>query len=195
VDGQIVIAGTNRRASVQDVTSKISPRMIQGYGVRGPNPEDQAIRTFGAQCAEIEVDLDTGELRVLRLVASHDCGRIVNPKLVESQIIGAVTQGIGFALMEERIVDTRFGVVLNANLEFYEVPTVCDLPVEGITHAPHDVADFNANSTGAKGVGEPPLIPTAPAIANALFDAIGVRITDLPITRQRVLEALQHARI
>ena len=116
---------------------------------------------------------------------------IVNPTLVDSQIIGAVTQGIGFGLLEERVLDPRSGIVLNPNLEFYEVPTLADIP--SIEHAAHGVPDTIANPTGAKGVGEPPLIPTAPAIANAIFDAVGVRIREAPINRQRLLEAL-HAR-
>jgi xanthine dehydrogenase YagR molybdenum-binding subunit len=92
------------------------------------------------------------------------------------------------------VVDQRSGVVLNPNLEFYEVPTVADIPQRGIEHAPHDVPDLEANPTGAKGVGEPPLIPTAPAVANAIFDAVGVRVREVPITRQRLLEAL-HAHV
>jgi CO/xanthine dehydrogenase Mo-binding subunit len=103
-------------------------------------------------------------------------------------VIGAVTQGLGFALTEERVVDTRNGVVLNANLEEYKVPTVLDVPF--IVHAPVDLPDSEANHTGAKGIGEPPLVPTAPAIANALFDAIGVRIRHAPLSRPRLLEAL-----
>ena len=87
---------------------------------------------------------------------------------------------------------TRYGVVLNPNLEYYEVPTVADIP--SIEHAAHDVADLAANPTGAKGIGEPPLIPTAPALANAIFDAIGVRMRETPITRQRLLEAV-HAHL
>jgi CO/xanthine dehydrogenase Mo-binding subunit len=108
--------------------------------------------------------------------------------MVDSQIIGAVVQGIGFGLLEERVVDRRFGQVLNPNLEQYAVPTVADIP--SIEHAAYGVADLEANPTGAKGVGEPPLIPTAPAIANAIFDAVGVRLRETPITRQRLLEAL-----
>jgi xanthine dehydrogenase YagR molybdenum-binding subunit len=108
--------------------------------------------------------------------------------MVESQLIGAVTQGLGFGLLEERVVDARFGVVLNPNLEHYEVPTVADIP--RIEHAPHGVPDLDANPTGAKGVGEPPLIPTGPAIANAVFDAVGVRVREVPITRRRLLETL-----
>jgi CO/xanthine dehydrogenase Mo-binding subunit len=194
VNGHVVVAGTGKRMAVADVLKEIGPHMIQGQGARGANPRDKAVRTFGAQCVEVEVDVDTGDVTVLRVVASHDCGRIVNPTMVESQIIGAVTQGIGYALLEERIVDARSGVVLNPNLEYYEVPTVADIPQRGIEHAPHDVPDLEANPTGAKGVGEPPLIPTAPAIANAIFDAVGVRVREVPITRQRLLEAL-HARV
>jgi CO/xanthine dehydrogenase Mo-binding subunit len=194
VNGEVLVAGTGKRMAVADVLKAIGPHMIQGQGARGANPRDKAVRTFGAQCVEVEVDVDTGDVTVLRVVASHDCGRIVNPTMVESQIIGAVTQGIGYALLEERIVDARSGVVLNPNLEYYEVPTVADIPQRGIEHAPHDVPDLEANPTGAKGVGEPPLIPTAPAIANAIFDAVGVRVRQVPITRQRLLEAL-HARV
>jgi CO/xanthine dehydrogenase Mo-binding subunit len=108
--------------------------------------------------------------------------------MVDSQVIGGITQGIGFALTEERVIDSRLGLVLNANLEEYHVPTVADIPE--IEHARVGQPDSKANSTGAKGIGEPPLVPTAPAIANAVFDAIGVRIRENPLTRQRVLAAL-----
>jgi CO/xanthine dehydrogenase Mo-binding subunit len=125
---------------------------------------------------------------VLRVVTAHDCGRIVNPTLVDSQVVGGITQGLGYALLEERVVDARLGIVLNANLEEYHVPTVADVPV--FEHAHVDVPDSAANSTGAKGIGEPPLVPTAPAVANAVFDAIGIRFREGPLTRQRVLAAL-----
>lgn len=188
-DGRIAVAGTPARGlGVGEVMQQLSPHMILGEGQREENPPDKAIRTFGAQCAEVEVDLATGEVTVLRVAASHDCGRIINPTLVDSQVIGAVTQGLGFALTEERVVDHRLGQVLNANLEDYHVPTVADIP--RIEHAPLDIPDLEANPTGAKGIGEPPLIPTAPAIANALYDAVGVRLTEGPLTRRRVLEAL-----
>ncbi len=174
--------------SVKEVCQSIDPHMIQGQGTRGPNPEGKSIRTFGVQCAEVEVDTETGEVTVLRVVASHDCGRIINPKMVDSQVIGGVTQGIGFTLSEERIVDGRTGVVLNPNLEDYKVPTVADVPP--ITHAAVDEPDAEANNTGAKGIGEPPIIPTAPAIANAIFDAVGIRLRHSPLHRRRLVEAL-----
>ena len=187
---KVFVEGESGHATaVEEVTQRIAPHMIQGHGARGPNPEDKSIRTFGAQYAEVEVDTETGEVTVLRLAASHDCGRIVNPTMVDSQVVGGVTQGIGFALAEERIVDHRRGVVMNANLEEYKVPTVHDVPP--IDHARVDLPDTAANDTGAKGIGEPPLIPTAPAIANAIYDACGVRITRAPITRARLLDALR----
>ena len=174
--------------TVKEVTSKIAPHMIQGRGARGPNPEGKSVRTFGVQFVEVEVDEETSEVTVLRVVASHDCGRIINPTMVDSQVIGGITQGLGFALTEERVVDARHGVVLNANLEDYKVPTVADVP--SIVHVRVDLPDPEANNTGAKGIGEPPLVPTAPAVANAVFDAVGVRIRHAPLSRHRLLEAL-----
>jgi xanthine dehydrogenase YagR molybdenum-binding subunit len=156
-----------------------------GYATRGKNREDKSIRTCGAQCVEVEVDTQTGEVRVLRVAAAHDCGRVINALLVESQVIGGVTQGLGFALSEERIVDEAMGLVLNPNLEEYKVQTAADLPQ--IINATQSMPDWEANETGAKGIGEPPLIPTAAAIANAIFDAVGVRIRELPCKRERLL--------
>lgn len=188
-DGQIYVAGDAQpAATVAEIMGRMVPHMMLGQGARGPNPKNKAVRTFGAQCIEVEVDTETGEVTVLRVVASHDCGRIVNPTMVDSQVIGGVTQGLGFALTEERIVDARTGIVLNANLEEYKVPTIADIPV--IEHAQVNLPDPEANLTGAKGIGEPPLIPTAPAIANAIFDAVGVRLHEGPFTRDRVLAAL-----
>lgn len=155
-----------------------------GKGTRGENPKDRSIRTCGAQCVEVEVDTETGEIRVLRVAAAHDCGRVINPLLAESQVIGGITQGLGYALSEERIVDAH-GLVLNANLEEYKIPTAADLPE--LLNATESMPDWEANATGAKGIGEPPLIPTAAAVANAIFDAIGVRVRDLPCKRERLL--------
>lgn len=189
-NGLIAVEGEpeDRAIPVGEVTGAIAPHMIQGRGARGPNPDDKSIRTFGAQCVEVEVDVETGEVTVLRVVASHDCGRIINPTMVDAQIMGAVVQGIGYTLTENRVVDERFGLVLNPNLEEYKVPTVSDIPPT--THAEVNVPDLEANPTGAKGIGEPPLVPTAPAIANAVFDAIGVRSFELPLSRARILGLL-----
>jgi xanthine dehydrogenase YagR molybdenum-binding subunit len=188
-DGQVLVDGKQPgEVSVAEVVGKIAPHMLRAEGARAPNPNNLVIRTFGAQCVAIEVDTETGEVTIQRVVTAHDCGRIVNPTLADSQIIGGIVQGVGYALFEERISDDARGYVLNPNLENYHVPTVQDIPV--IEHLHVGVPDTKANSTGAKGIGEPPLIPTAPAIANALYDAIGVRIHEAPLTRARVLAAL-----
>jgi xanthine dehydrogenase YagR molybdenum-binding subunit len=188
-DGRILVDGDAERSiAVSEVMEKIRPHTLQGRGACGPLPEDKTVRTFGAQFVELEVDTETGEITVLRVVTAHDCGRIINPTLVDSQVVGGITQGLGYALLEERVVDPRLGIVLNADLEEYHVPTVADVPV--FEHAHVDVPDSAANSTGAKGIGEPPLVPTAPAVANAVFDAIGLRFREGPLTRQRVLAVL-----
>jgi xanthine dehydrogenase YagR molybdenum-binding subunit len=130
----------------------------------------------------------TGEVTITRLVAVHDSGRVINPLTLSSQIEGGVIQGIGHALTERRIVDRKTGLVLNANLEDYRVPTIQDIP--DITSQMVDRPDFQANNLGSKGVGEPPIIPTAAAVANAVADALHVRMKEIPITRANILEAL-----
>jgi len=187
-EGVIRANGQGATVTVKEVAGRLAPHMILGHGLRGANPKDVSIRTFGAQCVEVEVDIETGEVTVLRVAAAHDCGRIINPLMVESQVIGGVTQGIGYALIEDRVIDQRSGIVLNANLEEYKVPTIADIPP--ITNVAVDLPDINANPTGAKGIGEPPLIPTAPAIANAIFAATGLRLRDLPLDRRHLLTHL-----
>jgi CO/xanthine dehydrogenase Mo-binding subunit len=157
----------------------------RGEGSHEDEGEDRAMRTCGAQAVEVEVDTATGEVNVLRVVASHDCGRVVNPMLVDSQVAGGITQGLGLALSEERVLDARRGLVLNANLEEYKVQTVADLAQ--IVDATASQPDYEANEAGVKGIGEPPIIPTAAAVANAIFDAIGVRVRDLPSHREKLL--------
>jgi xanthine dehydrogenase YagR molybdenum-binding subunit len=146
------------------------------------------LASFGAQFAEVEVDPDTGVVRVLRIVAVHDAGRIINPTLAESQVEGGVIQGLGYALFEERVLDSSSGRPLNANMHDYKIPTMGDVP--RIEVALLDVADATANHTGARGLAEPPIIPTAPAIANAVANALGVEVTELPLTPWRVLAAI-----
>jgi xanthine dehydrogenase YagR molybdenum-binding subunit len=114
---------------------------------------------------------------------------VLNPKGLSSQFYGGILQGMGLGLLEARVVDEKTGTVLNPNLQDYKIPTMADAPemiVSGI-----DVADTQANHVGSKGAGEPPIIPAAAAIANAVYSAVGVHITELPITRRRVLEAVR----
>ena len=166
---------------------KLQNNTVIGKGSRFPNPE-LSIKTFGAHFAQVEVDVRTGEIFVEKIVAVHDIGRVVNPMTAASQVQGGVMQALGFALTEERIVDRGLGRVMNANLEWYEIPTVMDTPEIIVRFI--DVPDRKANNLGAKGLGEPPIIPTAAAIANAVANAIGVRVRHAPMTRARVLEAL-----
>lgn len=176
------------RKSVKEIMAAVDNYMIVGKGSRGPNPDDQSLRTFGTQFAEVEVDTDTGQVRVLKIVAVHESGRVINPLAFGSQIEGGVIQGVGFGVTEQRFVDHASGRVLNANLEDYKLPTAADVPA--IEHFALEQVDTQANSIGAKGIGEPPIIPTAAAIANAVSNAIGVRVTALPITPSSILNAL-----
>ena len=177
--------------SVAEMMGKLGDVMLTGKGSRGPNAEDVSVITSGVQFAEVEVDTVTGRVRVIKIVAAHDCGRILNPQTYTSQIEGGIIQGLGYALTEDRVIDHRFGTVLNPNLEWYKVPTTADIPE--IVNLLIDIPDVRANTTGAKGAGEPGIIPTAAAIANAVADAIGTPIHQLPITPARVLEALDAA--
>jgi len=145
---------------------------------------------YATQIAEVDVDDETGEVEVLRIVAAHDCGTAINPMLVEGQIEGGIAMGIGFALQEEMLFDAR-GRHVNPDLTNYIVPTSLDMPEIEIDIVPsHDPS----GPFGAKGVGEPTAVPTAAAILNAIYDAVGVRITSLPATAERVLAAIKAAR-
>ena len=183
-----VYAG-ERSLGFGEITAKLGNVMIQGHGSRGPNPQDAGIVTTGAQFAEVEVDIETGIVRVVRIVAVHDAGRIVNPTLAESQLEGGIIQGLGFALFEERVLDTRMGVPLNVGMHDYKIPTLADIPV--IDGHFLDGADTRANHVGARGIAEPAIVPTAPAIAGAVADALGVAVLELPLTPWRVLKVLR----
>src|SRR5205823_8151637 len=104
-DSVIRVRGTDRSISFGTLCDRLGDVMIIGQGSRGPNPDHTAISAFGAQFAEVEVDTETGQVRVLRIVAAHDSGRIINPRLAESQLEGGIIQGLGYALFEERVMD------------------------------------------------------------------------------------------
>ncbi|MFC2024071.1 xanthine dehydrogenase family protein molybdopterin-binding subunit [Chloroflexota bacterium] len=144
---------------------------------------------FGAHVAEVEVDTETGQVRVLNIVAAHDVGRVIFRLGVEGQVQGAAAQGMGYGLTEA--IYWVNGEVLNANLHDYRIATALDMPnVETIMVE----TDDPEGPFGAKGVGEPGLIPTGPAIANAIYNAAGVRVNDYPITPDKVLKALKSLR-
>jgi CO/xanthine dehydrogenase Mo-binding subunit len=141
--------------------------------------------TYGAHAAEVEVDVETGVVRVLRYAAAHDVGRAINPQSVEGQIQGGAVQGLGYGLMEEVVVDE--GVNLTTSFAAYLIPTAADVPdVEAVVaESGEGLGPFNA-----RGIGEPPIGPPAAAIASAIADATGARLTRLPITAERVARAL-----
>ena len=145
---------------------------------------------YATQIAEVEVDDETGEVAVLRIVASHDCGTPINPMLVEGQVEGGISMGVGFALQEEILFDAA-GRQVNPNLTNYIMPTTLDMPEIEV----NIVQSYDPTGTfGAKGVGEPTSVPTAAAIANAIYDAVGVRVTSLPMTSEKVLAAIREKR-
>jgi xanthine dehydrogenase YagR molybdenum-binding subunit len=183
----ITARDSGRSMTFAEVCDRLGDVMIIGQGSRGPNPQKTAINAFAAQFAEVEVDVDTGQVRVLRFVSAHDSGRIINPTLARSQVEGGVIQGIGYALFEERVLDARSGVPLNPTLHDYKIPTMADVPRIEVVFV--GGADTVANHTGAKGLAEPPIVGVAPAIANAVLDAIGREITEIPLTPWRVLSA------
>ena len=193
-DGEIHVKHSDRCLRFSEVCEKLGDVMIIGQGSRGPNPDKTALSAFGAQFAEVEVNVETGSVRVLRIVAAHDSGRIINPTLAESQLEGGIIQGLGYALFEERILDGRSGVPLNPTMHDYKVPTIADIPEIDAFFV--GTADVVANHTGAKGLAEPPIIGVAPAIANAVADALGggADVTEIPLTPWRVQASIERAR-
>jgi CO/xanthine dehydrogenase Mo-binding subunit len=186
-DGEVRSVDGTLREPITEVTGKLSSAWIRGDGSRGPNPQGVAINTFGCQIAQVAVDTLTGLITVERITAVHDVGRIVNPMGARSQVLGGILQGMGFALMEERVVDPTTGTVVNPGLEDYKVPTVADLP--DVVCEFVGVPDPQL-PTGVRGLGEPPIVPAPGAIGNAVAHALGVRLTEAPYTPRRVLEAL-----
>jgi len=163
-------------------TDKPDPKTGQGEKV-------YVAYTFVTQVVDVEVDTDTGIVQVLKIYTSADIGKAINPQNVEGQIEGGTVQGIGMALMEEQVI--KEGITLNPDLTGYLIPTSIDTP-----HFTTQLVE-NEDSEGpygAKGIGEPATIATAPAIANAIYDAIGVRIYHLPITPEKILRALKYNR-
>ncbi len=197
-DGEIWAEGTNLKMTMEDAVAICKGRGVVPVGSAsftahgtGLDPVDGSgspwqAYVFGTQVAEVEVDTWTGEVQVLGIWAAHDVGRAINPRGVEGQIEGGVVQGLGQALMEEYITDK--GHAITHGFAKYILPTSLDIPqINSII-----VEDPDPKSPlRAKGIGEPSLVPTAPAIMNAIYDAIGVRIKTLPATPEKILQALR----
>jgi xanthine dehydrogenase YagR molybdenum-binding subunit len=185
-------ADAARRISWDEACKLLPEEGISATAERAANHDDAWKRfTAGAQFAEVEVDTETGQVRVTRVVAVHDCGLVVNALTTESQIQGGVLQGISFALYEDRVLDRPTGRMVNPNLEQYKILGAKDTPeIEAILVPVYD----GINNTHSVGIGEPSTVPTAAAVANAVSHAVGARITKLPITPEVVLEAVDRAR-
>ena len=177
--------GSETRLSFAELAARAGE--IEVEASVSPGSADYVVNSFGAHFAEVEVDTDTGNVRVLRYVAAHDSGRILNPRLAVNQVEGGVSQMLGFTLSEEMLTDPQSGVTLNASFLEHKSPTILEYPPIEVIFA--DVVD-PVGPYGAKALGEPPSVGPAPAIANALRDATGVEALDLPLTPDRVLNLL-----
>ncbi len=189
-------AGQNRRfrrqkrVEVERALAKLGMEEAKGRGEwnaglsqQEENANVSSGQVGGMQIAEVSVDTETGVVKVHHMVAVQDCGLIINKLACESQVAGGVIMGLNYALFEERIMDRHTGRQVNADMEFYKLGGIQDMPK--ITVEMVDMPE-----RGVIGIGEPPTVSTAAAIGNAVFNALGVRVPILPLTPQRVLEAL-----
>ncbi len=191
-DGKFYVKGDTRSGlSWKQVTSKIHGSQISAVGERIEDHRkyNQGVRWWiaGAQFADVSVDIETGQVKVNKIAAVHDCGRPMDRLTIESQVHGGIIQGLSYALFEDRLLDRNTGIMVNPNFEMYKIAGVKDVPQIDV-----EIVDFNQgqNAAGVVGIGEPATIPTSAAIANAIYNAIGVRMRHLPITPDKILNAL-----
>jgi xanthine dehydrogenase YagR molybdenum-binding subunit len=171
-----------RSESYADILTRAGLAEIEASGSGAADPAAQstyAMHAHGAVFAEVKVDPELGQIRVTRLVGAFAAGRIINPRLVQSQLFGGMIWGVSFALHEEAITDRRSGRILNANLADYYIPVNADVPsLDVLTVDEHDP---HVNALGIKGVGEIGVTGSAGAVANAVWHATGVRVRRFPI--------------
>jgi xanthine dehydrogenase YagR molybdenum-binding subunit len=191
-DGVVVSADGNLSTPLETMLEMLGNAQILGKGARGPNPTGMSVLTFGIQVVEVAVDVETGEVRVERVAAAHDVGRIINTLGARSQVEGGIIQGVGHTLSEQRLHDPKTGRILTTTLDAYRMPTIADVPE--IVCEFVDEPDEHLTNLGSKGLGEPPIIPIAAAIGNAIRDATGADVHELPISREELLRALEAAR-
>ena len=155
----------------------------------GQGEKPTAFWTYGAQVSEVEIDVETGDIKVLSTAAAFNVGKVINPQLCEAQIEGGIVQGLGSALWEELVLEK--GKVMNPNYVDYKIPTAYDMPEIKVTLVE---IEEPTGPFGARGVAEPAMVATAPSIANAVYDALGVRIETMPLTKERVLKAVKQSK-
>ncbi len=179
----------DKKLSWAELTAKIPGGQFTVYSERAPDYIPmKRWKIAGVQFAEVEVDAETGVVQVKRVVAVHDCGKPIDRLTIENQIQGGIIQGISYALFENRILDRNTGIMVNPNLEQYKIAGSLDTPQIETYLVEYPAGQ---SSTGAVGIGEPATIPTAGAVANAVYHALGVRIRELPMTPARILAALE----
>ncbi|MFY9911078.1 MAG: xanthine dehydrogenase family protein molybdopterin-binding subunit [Candidatus Sulfotelmatobacter sp.] len=190
-NGQVSVKGDSSRAlSWREACSKLGAMPLT---VRGKNPDRTKPPDLtnsgvgGVQMAEVEVDCETGIVKVKKMVAVQDCGLIIDLKTAETQCYGALIMGISYALFEEKVMDSTTGRMLNADMEFYRLAGLSDIPELAV----HMMTGKGYDERGVIGLGEPPVISPGAAISNACANAIGVRVPFLPLTPDRVLTALE----
>ncbi len=186
----VVDAARKLRARLHDDYGGIVPADgLEAHGEVGKNPEAEqlSMHAYGAQFAEVRVDLDTGEVRVPRLLGVFAVGNVINAKTGRSQLLGGMTMGLSMALHEETVLDLRFGHYANHDLAEYHIATNADVGSVEVHWI--DEHDPHVNPMGAKGIGEIGMTGTAAAIASAVHHATGVRVRDLPIRLDKLLGA------
>ena len=176
-----------RSVATTEVCRRIPGDSVSSEGERVPNYQGFRSDQAGCQFAEVEVDIETGVVRVLKVVAVHDAGLIIDPLTARSQVNGGVIMGVGFALFEDRRLDPQTGLMVNPTMDDYKVPGPLDTPDIDVTFV--EVANGITN-TGVIGLGEAAHVCSAAVVACAVSDAVGVAMRDLPITPDRVLAAL-----
>ena len=193
--GSVVVKGDPaRKMKITDLSGLKERGVVLGVGTRGPNPQKQWVTPFSAQFCEVEANLKTGEVKVVRFLGTNDSGRVMNRLTFECQVFGGITMGIGLALTEFRVLDgNQTGKMVNRNWHDYKLPTALDVPADMVS-LPIELDDPRCNSAGAKGLGEPATIPTAAALANAVYNATGVRMTSTPIDPLSLCQALASQR-
>ena len=184
----------SKKISFTELSGLKKRGVVVGIGYRGPNPENKVTNPFAAQFCEVEVNIATGEVRIIRFLGAHDSGRVMSSLTYDNQVFGGITMGIGLAMTEARILDKNHtGKMVNRNWHDYKLPTILDVP-EDMVSLPIEPDDTEANTTGAKGLGEPVTIPTAAAVANAVYHATGVRISQTPINPVQLCRLLAEHR-
>jgi xanthine dehydrogenase YagR molybdenum-binding subunit len=178
----------NRSESYADILGRAGLAQIEGHGKSGADPAARstyAMHSHGAVFAEVKVDPDLGQIRATRMVGAFAAGRIINPRMVRSQLYGGMIWGVSFALHEQAIVDSRSGRPMNPNLGEYHIPVNADVPsLEAILVEEHDP---HVNPLGIKGVGEIGITGSAGAVANAVWHATGIRVRKFPITLESLI--------